>query len=182
MGPDFLSLDARFAVKPLLDKLRLECGDAEFGYRMQALFAHVLLRLGAVICEINAQGHPDIRATLGDTVLFVQVKSVQHGNPFVAFQLSSADLTGIASAELTTGYLALLDCADPVSWIVVEVSKVSQFLNRSISIAGLRAAEEPQLSKDCTDEFTGMLLAAKDRLSTLTFSLLVRRALAGKPM
>lgn len=172
--------DPQFALKPLLDNLRAEFGDSSFGYRVQAWFAHVLIRLGAVILEINRQGHPDVRAKFGGNAIIVQVKSVQHASHLAGFQLTSADLAGIAPAELTKGYLALLDCADPVSWVIVEYSKARQFVNRPSPMAGLRAAAELQMSRDCTEEFTNMILLTKDRLNTLTYSLLVRRALDGK--
>jgi hypothetical protein len=170
----------QFALKPLLDNLRVEFGDSSFGYRVQALFAHVLIRLGVVILEINRQGHPDIRAKLGGDVMIVQVKSIQHASHLAGFQLTSADLAGIVPAELTKGYLALLDCADPVSWIIVEHSKACQFVDRPSPMAGLRAAAELQISQDCTEEFTNIILLAKDRLNVLTYPLLVRRALDGK--
>jgi hypothetical protein len=61
--------NGQFAVKPLLEGLRAEFGDAEFGYRMQGMFAHVLARLGGEILEINAQGHPDIKARLASVLI-----------------------------------------------------------------------------------------------------------------
>ena len=84
--------DLQFAVKPLLEGLRAQVGDGEFGYRMQALFAHVLVRLGARVLEINAQGHPDVRALMGQELMFVQVKSAMNSGPGSLFQLSGADL------------------------------------------------------------------------------------------
>ena len=175
------AVDGQFAVKPLLDALRADCGDSEFGYRMQALFAHVLAQLGATIIEINAQGHPDIKARMADTLVSIQVKSGKHTGPLSIFQLSSADFAGIPSGEGSKGYLAFLDCAEPVSWSLVEASVARQFLNRSMPIAAVRAARDEQMSRNCTEVFVEIVLSAKDRLSQLTFALLANRALNGEP-
>ena len=174
------AIDGQFEVKPLLDALRAERGDAEFGYRMQGMFAHVLLRMGAEILEVNAQGHPDIKARLGGDLLLVQVKSCDHAHASSMFQLSSADLAGIGSSHRTKGYLAFLDCAVPVSWHVVDASVVWQFLGRCVPVATLRAARDEQMSQDSTQLFVELILGVKERLSLLTFPLLAQRALQGR--
>jgi hypothetical protein len=176
-----LANSGQFAVKPLLEAVRAECGDAEFGYRMQGMFAHVLVRLGAVVLEVNAQGHPDIKARLADELIIVQVKSCEHRRPSSMFQLSKDDLSGITSGDRTKGYLAFLDCADPISWHLVNFATARQFLNRCVPIAALTAAQDQQFSTDCTDVFTEIVLSAKDRLSVLTFPLLTSRAIQGRP-
>jgi len=173
------TIDEHFAVKPLLDSLRAECGDAQFGYRMQGLFAHTLMRLGASILEVNAQGHPDVKARIADELLLAQVKSAQHRGPCSVFQLSGSDLAGIAPGEHAIGYLAFLDCADPVSWFLVDFNVARQFLNHAVPIAVLRAAQQRQISDDCTAEFVEMILSLKARLNRLTFPLLARRAIEG---
>src|SRR5207302_3654117 len=107
---------------------------------------------------------PDIKAQMSDTLLLIQVKSGKHGGPHAVFQLSSEDFAGIPSGERCKGYLAFLDCAEPVSWVLVEASVARQFLNRSTPIAGLKAARDQNMSRDCTEVFVGMVLSAKDRL------------------
>jgi hypothetical protein len=170
----------QFDLKPLLDALRSQCGDAEFGYRMQGFFAHVLARLGAVILEVNSKGHPDIKARMADHLFIVQVKSALHAGPWSSFQLTSGDLAGIAPSDGTKGFLAFLDCADPVSWLLVDFYAAQQFLNRAMPIAAIQAAQELQMSENCSAEFVDIILSVRDRLNLLTFSLLVRRALAGE--
>jgi len=64
----------RFIAGPLLDALRAKFHDSDFGYRMQALFAYVIAGLGAWIEEINAHGHPDIRAAWQGKTALIQVK------------------------------------------------------------------------------------------------------------
>ena len=172
--------DLQFAVKPLLEGLRAQVGDGEFGYRMQALFAHVLVRLGARVLEINAQGHPDVRALMGQELMFVQVKSAMHSGPGSLFQLSGADLAGITSNARAVGYLTFLDCADPVAWHVVRSHAARQLLDRFVPVETIVAIRDEQLSGDCSEVFTEIVISAKDRLGVLTFALLTRRAREGR--
>src|SRR4030067_3860650 len=69
-----------FEIKSVLDLLRGNVGDSEFGYRMQAFFAHVLLELGGSIIEINQQGHPDIKWNFNGKTSLIQVKTTTHSN------------------------------------------------------------------------------------------------------
>ena len=69
--------------------------DSEFGYRLQALFAHILLRLSARVVEINAKGHPDIRAVLGDRELLIQLKTCSHSSAATIFEITREDVSGI---------------------------------------------------------------------------------------
>jgi hypothetical protein len=78
--------------------------------------------------------------------------------------LSESDLAGIKSGDRIKGYLAFLD------------------LNRYVPITVLEAAQDEQLSTDCTGVFVEIVLAAKDRLSLLTYPLLSARAISGKPL
>ena len=48
-----------------IENLHLTISSGKFGYKVQALAAHVLLRLNFQIEEINQSGHPDIIATRG---------------------------------------------------------------------------------------------------------------------
>lgn len=172
--------DSKFAVRPLLDSLRVECGDSEFGYRMQAFFAHILIELGARVLKINAVGHPDIEALMGPELMLVQVKSAKHGGPWSPFSLSEGDLLGITPKDGATGYLAFLDCAEPVSWHIVRSEVAEQLVGRLLAIEGIVAMRDEQLSTDCSEIFAKMVLSARDRLGMLTFQLLARRALAGE--
>ena len=45
-----------------IERIRSSISPSEFGYKIQALAAHVLLRLGYRIDSINQSGHPDIVA------------------------------------------------------------------------------------------------------------------------
>ena len=179
MGRSLKITNSQYQIKPVLDNLRSTCGDSEFGYRMQALFAHVMIGLGAVITEINAQGHPDIRAKIGDRDLLIQVKTSKHSSSATEFELSEADFRGISTQGTSEGILAYLDCAEPVNWIVVPNARARRLVGKSVHVATLRADADELFSDECTEVFTEIILNFKDRLGNLTYSILRRRALEG---
>ena len=46
-----------------LERIRSEASATAFGYKIQAIAAHVLLRLDYRIVKVNRTGHPDIVST-----------------------------------------------------------------------------------------------------------------------
>jgi hypothetical protein len=167
-----------FATGPPLSALRAKFGDSEFGYRIQALFGYTLRSLGARVDEINAQGHPDIRAQWRGQILLFQVKTLLHRFAEHRYTLSTEDLRGITpTTNSETGFLALLDCGSPAEWILVTQSRVRAHLERPIHPATLRADSDKRLSRLCTEEFNKLILSVDDRLGDLTFSLLCQRAM-----
>lgn len=165
----------------MLDGLRAEFGDSDFGYRVQALFAHTLLRLGAVVQEINQQGHPDIKAELDGQSLLIQVKSVSHNSAPCSLLIHQADLAGIRpSSERQAGYFAILDCATPPAWIMVHYNDIPTHSTQPVNMETLRSCANRDFSRECTDEFTDMVLANKDKLHLLNYRILCSRALSGK--
>lgn len=170
-----------FDIKPMLDSLRASIGDSEFGYRMQALFAHVLLELGGTITEVNQQGHPDIKSVKdGQTALF-QVKSITHGYAGWVLTVSPEDIAGIRpSRPNEVGYFAVLDCAIPVSWVVSGYSAIRRHETCSVSIETIRASADLELSSECSGVFAELLMRHKDNLHLLTFGVLRDRALRGE--
>ena len=55
-----LTSNESYRVYKILNELRENVGDSEFGYRVQGLFAATLVCLGMKILEIKSQGHPDV--------------------------------------------------------------------------------------------------------------------------
>lgn len=146
---------------------------------MQALFAHILIQLGGVVTEVNTTGHPDVRATIGDRDLHVQVKTAKHGSPATVFQMSSADFQGI-TCPTGHGFLAYLDCAEPVRWILVPHARARRLMDRAVHVATLQAECDDQLSSECTGEFVLLIMGIKDQLCLLPYDVLRSRALAGQ--
>jgi len=172
--------DQRLQVKQVLDTLRADFGDSEFGYRVQALFAHVLLRLGAGIREINQQGHPDIRAEFNGQLHLIQVKSISHSNVPCSVVVEQADLAGIKpTSDQEAGCYAILDCANPPSWVIVDYSDMERHSMRPVNIETVRACANQELSRECSDEFIDIVLANRAHLHLLKYRTLCSRALRG---
>jgi hypothetical protein len=163
--------------KELMDELRAECGDSKFGYRLQAVFAHVLLRLDGEILEINARGHPDVRARLGDRELVVQVKTAAHRWAESMFEMSPADFRGISERGRREGFVAFLDCAEPVEWILVPANHAARLVGQQAHVSTLRAECDEGLSEDCTLEFRALLSESAGRILKMPYPILCRRAL-----
>lgn len=168
-----------FASGPSLDALRAKFDDSQFGYRMQGMFAYVIAGLDAVIEEVNAQGHPDIRASWQGKTALIQVKTLLHRHPEHRYTLSLEDLRGITpQTGDQIGYLALLDCGTPAEWIVVEEGRLRPHLNNPVHTVTLRADSDKALSRLCTEEFNLVIASFEGRLADMTFALLCQRALA----
>jgi hypothetical protein len=163
----------------ILAALRQRTGDAEFGYRMQALFAHTIMRLGWRILAINAKGHPDIHAQAADEEVLIQVKSNAHRSARSMLELSFDDVEGIRAIGRRTGWFALLDCAVPVQWFVIDSQRARSLLGRPLHLATLKANCDPEISATCTRHFHEIISNSRVRLPTLSFHVLSRRALIG---
>ena len=178
-----MSKDSRpFDVEVILNRLRARWGNSDFGYRMQAVFAHVLLRLGGEILEVNAQGHPDVKARMAGQLTHFQVKTASHSHPGFQFCLSAKDLAGISPDDRGRGFLAVLDCAAPVAWLLVPEGRARLMVERPNLIATLRAERLNPFSVECSEAFLDLVTAEQERLPRLSFGLLAQRALRGEPL
>ena len=170
----------RFKASRVLGALRQSMSESEFGYRAQGLLAHVLIRLGGRIIDIKPQGHPDIVASLGAQTMFLQVKSVQAWARRRGFVLGLDDLEGIRPSDsATSGYLALLDCAPPISWILVCYDRLRRQGLRPLHLATLYAMANRKLSSEFTEEFVKLIADHQSCLRNINFHVLCSRALMG---
>ena len=171
-------IDPGQQVDVLLESLRQKCGDAEFGYRIQALFAHTIMRQGWSILAINAKGHPDIRAQAPDDEVLIQVKSHSHRSADASVELSHDDVEGIRAIGRRTGWFALLDCAIPVQWVLITGDRAVSLLGRPMHLATLQANCNLEMSESCNKHFYDIVLDNHVRLPTLSFQVLCHRALS----
>ncbi len=173
-------IQTHFQVKNILDELRDEMSESEFGYRIQGLFAHVILHLNGKIIDIKPQGHPDIIANLGSHKLLIEVKVVISRNRRSNFSLGNNDIEGIKPSDVNeTGYLAVFDCSAPPSWILVKYNRLRRQLQGSINLVSLRAMANRELSLECTQEFVTLISNHYYHLRNLDFPILCSRALKG---
>lgn len=175
-----ISIAERFRAGDLLNSLCADVGDSEFGYRVQGLLAHTMLRRGGVVLEIKPQGHPDIIVHLGSKRLLIQVKSTHSQSIRQNFVLSSDDYNGIRPINKDEiGYLAILECVPPITWILVQFNRLDNLLYRPMCLVELRAMADKKFSQECTDEFVLLIIDNQSQLRDLNFRILSTRALKG---
>lgn len=154
---------------------------SEFGFRIQGLAAHVLLRLGARVLQVNSQGHPDIFAETGIGSIRVEVEADIHG--YRPRLLTEEDLDGIAPRKITDkGYFALALCGPYPRWLLVDHSRLHRRHDTPASPAILKALSDVEASEQWTSEFITLLLTHCQHLLAYSFDLLARRALEGRPL
>ena len=76
----------------LLVNFRRGVGDSKFGLVVQAMFAHVLLRLGGNVLDVKNPGHPDIRAMLGGELYNIEVEAPK-GKQFPAGLIAETSMS-----------------------------------------------------------------------------------------
>lgn len=164
-----------------LETLKDAIGPVELGFRVQGLAAHILLRLGARVLEINSQGHPDIVAENERGIMRIEVEAHIHGSR--ARLLTKEDLEAIAPRRSTDqGYFALALCSPYPTWLLIEYSRLQRRHGTPASPAILQALSDAETSKRWTAEFITLLIEHCQHLPAFLFDFLVRRALEGKSL
>ena len=122
----------------LLANLRHDVGFSKFGLVVQALFAHVLLRLGGKVLAINSPGHPDISAVLGGELFSIEVETATRKT--IPRHLEPGDLKVLqVSREGERGYFCVLDTGPPLAWLCVDVASLRQRASGKLRISLLRS-------------------------------------------
>ena len=167
------------AAKILAD-FRAEVGFARFGLVVQALYAHVLLRLGAEVLDIKNPGHPDICAVIAGVQYNFEIETAQRKT--LPRQLDDRDLKvlrGLPEGEL--GYFCVLESGPPIAWLCVDIAALGIRAERELYFSLLRSYSNDELSSDCTVEFARLVIQQNAVLHRLTYDRLRHEALDGKP-
>lgn len=160
--------------------LRSTISLSEFGFRIQGLAAHVLLRLGARILEVNSKGHPDIVAEDQRGIMRIEVEADIHG--FRARTLEEADFKAIAPRSPTDkGYFALALCGPYPRWLVMDYARLRRRASPA-SPAIFQALAESEPSARWTSEFIDLVVRHHQHLRIFSFGFLCRLALQGKSL
>lgn len=152
-------------------------GPIEFGYRVQGLAAHVLLRLGVEVLDVKASGHPDITAQ--DTLGILRIEVEADTGSLRERQLTRADFGGLAPQRPgDRGYFALLLTGPRIRWIVTA-HQVLAGRHKPLEIATLTSLADRQLSSDWTEAM--VLIGEKhfDSMWFYSFNSLRKRAIEG---
>ena len=164
----------------LLENLRRDVGFSKFGLVAQALFAHVLLRLGGRITEINNPGHPDIRAVLGGQLYNIEVETAMRKT--LPRRLDQSDLAVLrVSREGEHGYFCVLDIGPPLVWLCVDVASLRQRADGELRMSLLRSYSNRDWSSDCTTEFANLVVRQSRVLHWLTYPQLRQEAMRSNP-
>ena len=159
-----------------IENLRLSVSPAEFGYRVQALAAHVLLRLEYRVEEINRSGHPDVVATRGTEELRFEIEAEVVGSR--PRQLTDDDFASLVEVSGAVGYFALAISYPTPRWILVPAERLVG--RKPSSNVLLEALSDREFSDAWTNEYINLLNEECRRIRRTSFRTLRARALAGR--
>ena len=159
-----------------LENLHLSTSSAEFGYKVQALAAHVLLRLNFGVEEVNRSGHPDIVATRGMDKLHFEVEAEVVGPR--PRQLTKEDFGALTELPGGVGYFALAISSPTPRWVVVPADRLKH--RKPSSNVLLEALSDTDFSNAWTYAYIEMLKQECRRIRRASFRELCERALSGR--
>ena len=167
----------RFA-KDCIERLRLDTNSSEFGYRIQALAAHVLLRLGFRIDAVNSSGHPDIVATKDGREFRFEVEAEVDGPR--RRMLTEEDMASLLGESDVFGYYALAISFPDPRWVLVDAGNL---VGRGpVPNMLLEALSDSEFSSMWTLEYTNILSSSCRELRRMTFPSLSEWAIRGRSL
>ena len=164
-----------FAATECIERIRSSISPTEFGYKIQALAAHILLRLGYRIDAINQSGHPDIAAFRNGREFRFEVEAEVTG-PRLR-QLTQADLISLTEHSNVAGYYALAISFPAPRWVLVPALKLTSRTLPSPNIL-LEALSDKEYSEEWTREHNRLLRDACRQIRLASFNDLSQMALS----
>lgn len=167
------------AVDDCLRRILAESGAAAFGYKIQALAAHVLVRLGHRVIEVNHSGHPDIVTVKAGAEFRFEVEAETAGPG--AHKLTAADFDALLDGPEVLGFFALAVSFPMPYWVVVPASKLARRRTAGRR-ALLEALGDREYSAAWTAEYAALLQKSCREIKRASFRHLVEAALAGRQL
>ena len=159
-----------------IEHIRLSATPSEFGYKIQALAAHVLLRLGYQIIAVNRLGHPDIVAIRHGMEFRFEVEAeVTDPRPR---KLTDDDIDSLTNSSGVLGYYALAVSFPTPRWVLVPAEKLIGRMSSPNML--LEALSDTEYSTEWTNEFTTLLRDSCQQARQASFRVLCERALTGR--
>lgn len=149
-----------------IDDIRLRISAVEFGYKVQALAAHVLLRLGYRIEAINQRGHPDVVAFKDGQQFRFEIEA-EVGQPRRR-RLTDADFATLMGVPDGFGYYALAVSSPIPKWILVRASRLA-YRKYAVSNVLLEALSDMAYSEEWTSEYVSLLSESCDQIRRASF-------------
>ena len=168
---------ARPDASECIERIRSNVSPVEFGYKIQALAAHVLLQLGYRIEAVNRSGHPDIVAVRNGREFRFEVEAEAFGPR--PRQLTAADLASLTEAPSIVGYYALAISFPKPYWVLVPASVLARRTRPAPNML-LEALSDKEYSEEWTREYVGLLQDRCRRIELATFHYLRQTALEGR--
>lgn len=162
-----------------LERIHSSVSASEFGYKIQALAAHVLLSLGYRVETINPSGHPDIVAFKNGLEFRFEVEA-EFGNPRPR-KLTDADLSSLTGLQNGMGFFALAISFPRPYWVLVPALKL---VGRNLPCPTilLEALSDRDYSSEWTHEYIYLLNAACRQIRLSSFGSLCRMARLGQKL
>ena len=159
--------------------MRSELSAPMFGFKMQAVAAHILLRLNHRVVEVNRTGHPDI-VSLRDGVEYrFEVEAEVIGSR--KRLLTPEDVAGLVGGHGVVGYFALAVSFPKPFWVLVPAAVMARRGTPSGN-ALLRALSDKELSKAWTQIHFALLEKSGRVIRERSFDHLAQRALTGQAL
>lgn len=159
-----------------IEGIRSGISPAKFGYKIQALAAHVLLRLNYRVDEVNPSGHPDIVATKDGKEFRFEVEAEVTGPR--PHKLTDADFASLTEPPNVFGYYALAISSPRPYWVLVPATKLIHRNFPSNNIL-LEALSDKAYSEEWTYEYVRLLHSACRQIRLASFSYLSKMAMKG---
>lgn len=150
----------------------------EFGYKIQALAAHVLLGLNHRVRAVNPTGHPDVVSVRGAKEFRFEVEAEVIGVKRTL--LTSSDFAGLLSPGVC-GFFALAVSFPRPFWVLVPAQSLAR-RDRPAGHALLKALSDKELSTAWTDEYVSLIGRSCRDVLDRSFDQLVQRAIDGRAL
>ena len=162
-----------------LAKMRAESSATRFGFKIQAVAAHILLRLNHRVVQVNRTGHPDI-VSLRDGVEYrFEVEAEVWG--WRKRLLTAEDFAGLVGGQGVVGYFALAVSFPKPYWVLVPAAVLHR-RRSELGNALLEALSDKQLSGAWTRAHFALLEESGSVVRRRSFEYLTQLALAGRPL
>ena len=182
MGLNWLSQPdnvANVGASDCIERLRSSTSANEFGLKIQAVAAHVLLQLNYRITAVNQPGHPDIVAVHGGVEYRFEVEA-EFTRP-TPRKLTEADFASLTGTPGVIGYYARAIRLPSPRWVLVPAVKL---VDRQLPAADvlLEALSDRSYSHEWTSEYQKLLQSSCRQIRLASFSRLSSMAITGQSL
>lgn len=162
-----------------IERIRSSTSASEFGLKIQAVAAHLLLRLNYRITAVNQPGHPDIVAVRDGTEYRFEVEA-EFTKP-TPRKLTEADFASLMGSPGVVGYYARAIRLPSPRWVLVPAVKL---MDRRLPASDilLEGLSDRVYSREWTVEYQHLLQSSCRQIRLASFNRLSEMAIAGQSL